>query len=85
MLLNGNAYLAAFTARRVEGYAIVRFDTAPWGAIGNARALASEPDAAFEMAALRAIMDAKVAESDMGYRGCVRRVAFRLPQEKPAD
>lgn len=81
MLLNGNAYPAAFAARRIEGYAIVGFDTAPWGAVGNARVLASEPDAAFGLAALQAIANAKVAESDAGHRGCVRRVSFRLPTE----
>lgn len=83
-LLNGNAYPTAFAARRIEGYAIVGFDTAPWGGIGNAKVLASEPDAAFGLAALQAVFNAKVPESEVGHRGCVRRILFRLPKEKPA-
>ena len=83
-LLNGNAYPAAFSARRVAGYAIVGFDTAPWGGVGNVHVLASQPDVSFGEAAMQAIYNAKVPESDTGHRGCVRRVIFRLPKEKPA-
>lgn len=84
-LLNGKAYPAPFAARRIEGYAIVGFDTAPWGAVGNVRVLAAEPAAGFGQAAMAAIANARVAESDVGHRGCVRRVRFRLPKETPAD
>ena len=83
--MNGNAYPAPFATRRIEGYAIIGFDTAPWGAVGNVRVIASEPDAAFGMAALQSIANAKVTESDVGHRGCIRRVSFRLPREKAAN
>jgi len=79
-LLNGNAYPKPFAARRIEGYAIVGFDTAPWGAVGNVRVLASQPAASFGQAAMAAIASARVAESEVGHRGCVRRVQFRLPR-----
>jgi TonB family protein len=80
-LLSGNAYPAQFSARRIEGYAIIGFDTASWGGVGNVRVLASEPDASFGQAAIQAIYNASVMQSDAGHRGCVSRVMFRLPKE----
>lgn len=84
-LLNGKAYPGPFAARRIEGYAIIGFDTAPWGAVGNVRVLAAEPAAGFGQAAMEAISQARVVEGDVGHRGCVSRVQFRLPKEKPAE
>ena len=80
-LLDGSAYPRPFSRRRIEGVAVVSYDTAPWGAVGNARVLASEPDEAFGSVARNAFSNARVAESDQGRRGCVRRVRFRLPPE----
>lgn len=82
-LFGGNAYPTAEAARRVEGYAIVGYDTAPWGAIGNVHVLASEPDQAFGQAARNALFSAKVQTSDVGHTGCVRRIRFRVPMERP--
>jgi hypothetical protein len=82
-LLNGNAYPAAEAVRRVEGYAIVGYDTAPWGAIGNVHVIASEPDHAFGQAARNALFSANVRPNDVGHTGCVRRVVFRVPRERP--
>ena len=78
-LFNGDAYPRAFSQRRIEGYAIIGFDTASWGAVGNTRVLASEPAEAFGQAALQAVSNARVAPNDQGRRGCVQRVFFRLP------
>jgi TonB family protein len=78
-LLNGNAYPVAFSRRRIEGIAVIGYDTAPWGATGNVKVITAEPDEAFGQAALGAIYGAKVAESATGYRGCVRRIHFVLP------
>ncbi len=78
-LLSGQAYPRAFQRRRIEGVAAVRYDTAPWGAIGNVRVLASEPAAAFGETAVAALTSAAVLPSETGYRGCVTRVRFRLP------
>ncbi|SDA32203.1 TonB protein C-terminal [Sphingomonas sp. NFR15] len=84
-LYTGEAYPRPFAARRIEGYAIIGFDTAPWGAVGNVRVLAAEPAATFGSAASRVISSGSVAESDVGHRGCVVRVQFRLPQATPAE
>ncbi|NIJ33778.1 TonB family protein [Sphingomonas oligoaromativorans] len=82
-LFNGNAYPTAEAARRIEGYAIVGYDTAPWGAIGNVHVIASEPDQAFGQAARNALFSAKIQTSDVGHVGCVRRVRFHVPMERP--
>jgi TonB family protein len=80
-LLDGTAYPPPFSRRRIEGAAAISFDTAPWGAIGNVKIIASEPAEAFGEAARGAVVNAKVAESETGYRGCVRRIRFKLPPE----
>lgn len=84
-LLSGQAYPAPFARRRIEGVAAVRYDTAPWGAIGNVRVLASEPAAAFGEVAVAALTGAAVQPGETGHRGCVTRVRFRLPPDGPRD
>ena len=78
-LLGGSAYPEPFALRKVEGLAVVSYDTAPWGEIGNVRVIASEPAEAFGEAAKRSFFNAKVRENDVGHRGCVRRIRFKLP------
>lgn len=80
-LLNGSAYPRPFLRRRIEGVAVVGYDTAPWGAVGDVKVLASEPDEAFGAAARGAFSNARVAQSDTGRRGCVQHVRFKLPPE----
>lgn len=80
-LLDGSAYPVAFLRRRVEGIVGVSFDTAPWGAIGNIKVVASEPDEGFGDAARNVLSRASVGESDTGHRGCFRRIRFKLPPE----
>lgn len=79
-LLGSAAYPAAFARRRIEGFAAVRYDTAPWGAIGNVTVLQSEPDEAFGATARAALSQARVAASPVGHSGCVQRIRFRLPR-----
>ncbi len=80
-LFGRNSYPAAFARRRIEGVAAISYDTAPWGAIGNIKVIASEPDEAFGEAARNAASSAKVQESAVGHRGCVRRIRYKLPPE----
>lgn len=77
-----NTYPQAFSRRRVEGVAAVSYDTAPWGAVGNVKVVASEPDEAFGEAARNAIANSRVAENDVGHRNCFRKVRFKLPSER---
>jgi TonB family protein len=78
-LLDGSAYPRAFGRRGIEGAAVIGYDTAPWGAVGNVSVLSSEPDEAFGDTARNALSNARVVESGSGRRGCVQRVQFKLP------
>lgn len=69
---------AAFRRRGIEGWAVIGYDIAPWGATGNLRVLASEPAAAFGEAARAIVAQAKRAAGPTGASGCVERVIFRL-------
>jgi TonB family protein len=80
-LLGGSAFPNAFLRRRIAGVAVVSYDTAPWGALGNVKVVAAEPDEAFGEAARAALSNARVSESDTGRRGCVRRIRFQPPPE----
>lgn len=73
---------AAWQRRSIEGWAMVAYDVAPWGAIGNARVLAAEPAAEFGDWALNVVRYATKRTSGSGYTGCVDRVRFRIDDEE---
>ncbi|WP_174279002.1 energy transducer TonB, partial [Sphingomonas bacterium] len=60
-LLDGSAYPRPFLRRRIEGVAVIGYDTASWGAVGDVKVLASEPDEAFGVAARGAVANARAA------------------------
>ena len=72
---------AAYMRRRIEGWAVVRYDAAPWGEIGNVTVLAAQPSADFGTQAQVVLRSAKVAPSESGFTGCVERVRFVMPPE----
>lgn len=74
----------AFRRRPFEGWAMVRYDVAPWGATGRIEVLASEPAAAFGEQVRQVIAAATRAPSAAGATGCVDRVLFKLPREGDA-
>lgn len=67
-----------FRRRGVEGWAVVAYDVAPWGQIGNTRVLAAEPASDFGEWALNVVGGATKGGSTTGYVGCVDRVIFRI-------
>jgi TonB family protein len=69
-----------FRRRGIEGWAVVRYDVAPWGQTGNVTVLASEPAAAFGDQARGIVAAAKRPPSERGASGCVERVVFKLPE-----
>jgi TonB family protein len=69
-----------FNRRGIEGWAILRYDLAPWGATGNVTVVAAEPAAAFGEQAARIVRGAQAAAGP-GYVGCTGRVIFRLPRD----
>lgn len=78
-------YPPAWNRRRIEGWAVVQFDVAPWGEIGNARVLASEPAEAFGQQAMQLVRSARRPASPTGASGCIERVRFAIsPDDRGA-
>lgn len=77
----------AFRRRAIEGWAILRFDIAPWGAVGNVETVLAEPAAAFGAAAVDALGGATRTgpATPQGERGCLVRVRFGMPAPGEAD
>ncbi|PNU06511.1 TonB family protein [Novosphingobium guangzhouense] len=68
----------AYSRRRIEGWAVVSYDIAPWGAVGNAKVLAAQPSDDFGRQALQVIQSARAAPSQEGRSGCVERIRFAM-------
>ena len=75
----------AFRRRAIEGWAIVRYDLAPWGATGSVTVLASEPAADFGEQARRMIIAARAEASPSGAQGCIARVQYRMAVRDDVD
>jgi TonB family protein len=71
-------YPPAMRLRRIEGWAIVRYDLTAEGQVRTATVAAAEPAAPFGEAALAAVSLARAKPSAEGRRGCVARVVFRM-------
>lgn len=76
-------YPRAYSDRKVEGWAYLRFDVAPWGQVGNIQVIASEPTAAFGDAARNMLWGARPAAPAEGYRGCLVPVIYATPDPDP--
>lgn len=74
----------AYARRHIEGWAILSYDTAPWGAIGNVKVLAAQPAQDFGRQAMQILQSATVLPSPQGATGCVDRVKFVM-NPKDAD
>lgn len=74
-------YPEAFRRRAIEGWAIVRYDVAPWGQVANVRVVASEPAAAFGDQARGIVSSGRRTPSERGASACVERVRFKMPVE----
>lgn len=71
-------YPPNFRRRSIEGWAVIGYDVASWGATGNVRILDAQPAAEFGEEAMRIIASAKRVPSSVGYTGCVDRVLFKM-------
>lgn len=77
-----------YRERQIEGWAILRYDVAPWGQIGALEVVEAQPSAEFGEAAMNVIRNAKLKPQDSGFKGCIDRVIFRIrdrPDENDAD
>jgi outer membrane biosynthesis protein TonB len=76
-------YPPNFRRRSIEGWAIIGYDVAPWGATGNVRIFAAQPAEDFGKEAMRIITTAKRMPSATGYTGCTDRIFFKMgPTER---
>jgi TonB family protein len=71
----------SFARRRIEGWAILSYDVAPWGEIGNVKVLEAQPAEEFGRQAMQILRVAKAPASPQGASGCVERVKFVMPRE----
>jgi TonB family protein len=69
-------YPVAYNRRQVEGWAILSFDVAPWGDIGNVKVLAAQPSEDFGTHAVQVMRTARFQPSSTGLSGCVERLSF---------
>lgn len=67
-----------YRRRSIEGWAVLAYDVAPWGEIGNVRVLAAEPSADFGDWGKRVLASARKTSGTTGYVGCIERVRFRI-------
>lgn len=71
-------YPEPYRRRMIEGWAVVSFDVAPWGEIGNVKVVASQPTEEFGTHAVQVMRTAKFNAAPSGVSGCIERVIFKL-------
>jgi TonB family protein len=74
-------YPRPYQNRAVEGWAILRFDVAPWGEIGAVTVLDAQPSSEFGEAAVQILRAAKFKPQQSGLSDCVERVIFRIKRD----
>lgn len=81
-------YPANFNRRRIEGWAELQFDVAPWGQISNVSILRAQPSQSIGLSAKRVLASSKKPSSDRGYTGCTEFIRFQIEKsstEKPVE
>ena len=71
----------AFGYRGVGGWAIVRFDVAPWGDIGAVEVLAAQPAQMFGQSAEILVRSARPKAGGVGHHGCVIPIIYQMPPD----
>lgn len=66
----------AWRRRSIEGWAIVSYDVAPWGSVGNVKVLASQPAEDFGRQAISIVQSGRADASQQGAAGCIETVRF---------
>ena len=69
----------AFAKRRIEGWALVRFDLATWGQTGAIEVIDAQPSAVFGKDASRLVASARTEPALTGAVRCVLPIRYRLP------
>lgn len=73
-----------YRRRSIEGWAVVSYDVAPWGELGNLKVIAAQPSSDFGQQAMNVLRSARFPAGTQGYTGCVDRVRFNMgPENMP--
>jgi TonB family protein len=78
-------YPKPYQNRAVEGWAILRFDVAPWGEIGSIEVLDAQPSSEIGDAATAVLRAARFKPQEGGLTGCIDRVIFRIRSDEARD
>jgi TonB family protein len=76
-------YPRAYNQRAIEGWAVLRYDVAPWGEVGSIEVLAAQPSSEIGEAAKAVLANAQFKPLDAGLSGCVDRVIFKIGSREP--
>jgi TonB family protein len=71
-----------YRQRAIEGWAILRFDVAPWGEIGGIEVIDAQPSSEFGEAAMNVLRSARFKPQESGLSGCIDRVIFRMRKDE---
>jgi TonB family protein len=78
-------YPPAYSRRAIEGWAVIRYDVAPWGAIGNVSVIEAQPSTDFGVHAKRMMESAKARPSEAGVQNCVVHVRYAMGRQSLQD
>lgn len=78
------SFPVAFRERGIEGWALVRFDLATWGQVGNVEVIDAQPAAAFGDSGRRTVQAGRAEPSNSHGVRCVVPVRYVLPSN-PVD
>ena len=81
------AYPAAYLNRGIEGWALVKYDVAPWGQTGAVEVIAAQPTGDFGLAAKALINSASYKPMDSGLSGCIEKIVYKMKSKdaEPGD
>lgn len=72
-------YPTFYQRRGIEGWAVLRYDVASWGEIGNVELIDAQPTRELGEQARRVLESAQYKPVAGGLTGCIERVSFVLP------
>jgi TonB family protein len=77
-------YPQAYNERQIEGWAMLGFDIAADGSIGNVRVLSAQPSEEFGSAGITVLQSGRFAAGDEPLTQCIERVRFVIKKQDAA-
>lgn len=72
------SYPTNFRRRKIEGWAELQYDVAPWGQVSNVSILRAQPSLDIGLTAQTSFRYARKPKSDRGFSGCTEIVRFEI-------